>query len=239
MHDIPPLSSRAREFLDLERDLPSVPPNRRDRAVARARSAALANEVSVPLRSFWPASRMRWAVAAVLAGTAAVASATMLEWRGRSSSGGPSPARATWSARDSAGVRAAAVSPPAAPPGGPPPVPGVAESPGELATTGGPGPAATANRSAPRAALSDELRWLAPARQALARRDFGAALTAIAEHARRFREGRLVEEREALRVKALAGLGRVNEARAAAGEFRRRFPRSALLPAIAGSLAAE
>jgi len=77
---------------------------------------------------------------------------------------------------------------------------------------------------------------LAPSRAALARHDFAGALVAIADHARRFREGRLAEEREALRVKALAGLGRVQEARAAAAEFRRRFPRSALLPAITGSL---
>ncbi|HEY8924478.1 MAG TPA: hypothetical protein VIU64_08860, partial [Polyangia bacterium] len=115
----------------------------------------------------------------------------------------------------------------------------VRQAPPEATAIRGAEPAAPSNRSAPRAALSDELRVLAPARQAVARRDFGAALAAISEHARRFREGRLAEEREALRVKALAGLGNVKEARAASAEFRRRFPRSALLPAVGGALDGE
>jgi hypothetical protein len=39
----------------------------------------------------------------------------------------------------------------------------------------------------------------------------------------------LSEEREALRVKALVGLGRIAEAKRAGAAFRKRFPRSALL----------
>ena len=70
------------------------------------------------------------------------------------------------------------------------------------------------------------------ARAAVARGDFTAALSPITEHARRFKNGRLVEEREALRVKALVGLGRGEEARHAAAAFRARFPRSVLLPAV-------
>jgi len=70
------------------------------------------------------------------------------------------------------------------------------------------------------------------ARSAVARQDFGAALGLLTEHARRFKEGRLAEEREALRVRALAGLGRTEEARRAAGQFQARFPRSVLLPAV-------
>jgi hypothetical protein len=57
-------------------------------------------------------------------------------------------------------------------------------------------------------------------------------LSHIAEHARRFKDGRLTEEREALRVKSLAGLGRSDEARRAAAAFRARFPRSVLLSAV-------
>jgi hypothetical protein len=57
-------------------------------------------------------------------------------------------------------------------------------------------------------------------------------LPPIAEHARRFRDGRLAEEREALRVGALAGLGRDEEARHAASNFRTRFPQSVLGPAV-------
>ena len=70
------------------------------------------------------------------------------------------------------------------------------------------------------------------ARAAVARGDFEVALSATSEHARRFKNGRLVEEREALRVKALMGLGRAEEARHAAAAFRARFPRSVLLPTV-------
>jgi hypothetical protein len=84
----------------------------------------------------------------------------------------------------------------------------------------------------PAEAARAELRLLRQARAAVARGDFAAALSPIAEHTRRFKNGRLVEEREALRVKALVGLGRGEEARHAAADFRARFPRSVLLPAV-------
>ncbi|HVZ86508.1 MAG TPA: hypothetical protein VHG72_06045 [Polyangia bacterium] len=77
-----------------------------------------------------------------------------------------------------------------------------------------------------------ELRLLQRARAAVVRGDFEAALQVIAEHTRRFKNGRLAEEREALRVKSLAGLGRTGEARRAAAAFRSHFPRSVLLPAV-------
>ena len=84
----------------------------------------------------------------------------------------------------------------------------------------------------PADATRAELRLLREARAAVAREDFAAALPPIAEHARRFKNGRLVEEREALRVKALGGLGRTAEARHAAAAFQARFPHSVLLPAV-------
>lgn len=73
-----------------------------------------------------------------------------------------------------------------------------------------------------------ELRVLQPAQRAVARKDFASALAAVAEHQRRFPSGRLAEEREALRVRALLGLGRSGDAQRAGVAFRRRFPRSAL-----------
>lgn len=238
MDGVPPLSSRAREFLELERELPSVSAARRDRALARARSAARAGEAPVVLRPSARVSRMRWvAVAAALVCTAAAASATMLAWRSRASSEGRSSFAAA------AGVQGAGAGPRAGFRSADLPVAdpslAAAETPSEPAASRGAKPAAIANHATPREALPDELRLLAPAREALARRDFGPALAALNEHARRFREGRLVEEREALRVKALAGLGRFKEARAAAAAFRQRFPHSAVLPAIGGSPAAE
>jgi hypothetical protein len=87
-------------------------------------------------------------------------------------------------------------------------------------------------RLSPSDAARAELRLLRQARAAVARQDFAAALVPLAEHARRFKTGRLTEEREALRVKALAGLGRNDEARRAAAAFEARFPHSVLLPAV-------
>jgi len=84
-----------------------------------------------------------------------------------------------------------------------------------------------------------ELRLLRQARGAVARGDYAAALAPIGEHAHRFKDGRLAEEREALRVKSLAGLGRTDEARRAAKAFRARFPRSVLLPAVSQMPASE
>ncbi len=95
-------------------------------------------------------------------------------------------------------------------------------------------PAHAAPPLSPRAATSSEgygpeLKVLQPARTAVARSDFATALSAIAEHERRFAAGQLVEEREALRVQALWGLHRTDEARHAAIAFRKRFPESVLL----------
>jgi hypothetical protein len=74
-----------------------------------------------------------------------------------------------------------------------------------------------------------ELALLRTAREDVTRGDFAGALAVIAEHVRRFRNGALVEEREALRVKSLAGLGRHEEARRAAAAFHARFPHSVFL----------
>ena len=78
-------------------------------------------------------------------------------------------------------------------------------------------PASSSHAGAARA----ELRLLRQARAAIAREDHAAALPFLAEHVRRFNNGRLAEEREALRVKALAGAGRLDEAQLAAAAFPR------------------
>ncbi|MBX3190468.1 MAG: hypothetical protein KF819_25940 [Labilithrix sp.] len=77
-----------------------------------------------------------------------------------------------------------------------------------------------------------ERRLLDAARTALARGDHAAALASIDDHVKRYAGGRLVEEREALRVRTLADAGRADEARAAAARFKARWPRSVLLPAV-------
>jgi hypothetical protein len=81
-------------------------------------------------------------------------------------------------------------------------------------------------------AYAAELRVLRPAQQAVSRGEFTSALAAVVKHQRRFASGQLAEEREALRVKALLGLGRTADARRAGAGFRQRFPHSALLGRI-------
>jgi hypothetical protein len=82
-----------------------------------------------------------------------------------------------------------------------------------------------------------ELRLLDRARQSDARGDYGSVLAVVAEHEHGFPTGRLSEEREALRVKALVGLGHGNEAHHAGARFHRQFPRSVLLAKIDDMLA--
>ena len=79
-----------------------------------------------------------------------------------------------------------------------------------------------------------ELGLLEPARASSVRGDYGAALSAIAKHQREFPNGQLAEEREALRVRALWGLGERPAAEAAAAAFRTRYPRSGLLSWMKG-----
>jgi hypothetical protein len=81
-----------------------------------------------------------------------------------------------------------------------------------------------------------ELDLLKRAQAAYAERDFADALVLVAKHAQRFPKGRLAEEREALRVRSLAGAGRRVEARRAAAAFADRFPRSVLMPRLQEAL---
>ena len=84
--------------------------------------------------------------------------------------------------------------------------------------------------------LSAERTVLERARVALARGRSADALAALREHRRRFRRGSLSEEREALSVVALINLGQWDRARARARNFRRRHPRSMLLPVVEGAM---
>ncbi len=77
-----------------------------------------------------------------------------------------------------------------------------------------------------------ELELLQRAQAAYADRSFPSSLGLVDEHGRRFPNGRLAEEREALRVRSLRGSGRAEEATRAAAAFADRFPRSVLLPRL-------
>jgi len=79
--------------------------------------------------------------------------------------------------------------------------------------------------------LAAEQALLERARSALKIEDAAAALTLLNEHGASYPRGRLVEEREALRVLALFKAESVDAA-SAAQKFRGRFPHSIFLPAI-------
>ena len=61
-------------------------------------------------------------------------------------------------------------------------------------------------------------------------------LAALAEQAQRFPNGQMAEERESLLIQALVSLGRVDEARARAARFERRYPMSMFRTAVEMSL---
>ena len=77
---------------------------------------------------------------------------------------------------------------------------------------------------------STEFELLSRAQAAYTHRDFSRAFALIGELSRRFPNGHLAEEREALRVRSLFAVGRADEGRRAAAGFATRFPRSVLLP---------
>ena len=215
------LTPDVRALLDREREVSPVSPVMRARALARARAAITAGAVTYAPRVVRP-PRLRWAVAAMVTFAAAAAVGA-----------GAYQVRVHLAQRTDvpAVVKAIVPAAPSAPVTGLDPVPLVepAEVPPE-ARPAHAGPTTHASRTDE--AVREELRLLWLARAAVARKDFAGAMAPLSEHARRFKDGRLTEEREALRVRALAGLGRTDEARQAAQRFEARFPRSVLLPAV-------
>lgn len=80
--------------------------------------------------------------------------------------------------------------------------------------------------------LAAERRLLETARRAITSGEGPAALATLDEHQRGFPQGRLAEEREALRIQALVTAGRAGEAKVVGAAFRARFAGSLLLPAV-------
>ena len=80
-------------------------------------------------------------------------------------------------------------------------------------------PSTTSSAEAERSLLDQGRRALREGRA-------NAALSVADEHRARFPRGRLVEEREALRIRALDRLGRRDASRAAARDFMKRYPSS-------------
>jgi outer membrane protein assembly factor BamD (BamD/ComL family) len=81
--------------------------------------------------------------------------------------------------------------------------------------------------------LSLEIAALDGIRQALARKDANEALRRIVDYEAEFPSGVLGAEAAALRIQALVEAGRRSEARAELASFRRYYPTSPLLDALA------
>jgi len=225
----PELEAFLRQHRPIERHVPAA---LRARVLARAKviaasGGAIPSAPVVPPRASWiPAARgrggLRIAVAAAIA-IAAVAAGAVAALHGRSA---PAPRVA---APPSAPVTSAGPAPAGSPSLHDEPAPPIAR------------PRAT-RVGATRVGLkgdpfAGELELLQRAHTAYTRREFSLALTLIAEHARRFPRARLAEQREALRVRSLAGAGRADEAHRAAAAFAAQFPRSVLLPRVDGDRA--
>jgi hypothetical protein len=204
-------SKSVREMLAQERRIPALPAATRDRALARALETVASMAVSPPIEPT-PLPSLRWvAVMAVLGlgSTAGGAAAYKLSARVRAvPTTEIATARTPEPVVDGKTTDTAIAAP-------------------HVEGSASPSPCRQGGRPA-----HGEERLLEQARAALERQDFTAAMVLIVDHARRFRNGRLTEEREALRVKALSGLGLRDEVRRAAADFEARFPRSPLRAAV-------
>jgi hypothetical protein len=116
-------------------------------------------------------------------------------------------------------------------PAAPPPLP-MSDEPspraGEPAALAAPN-ATTKREPAGPATVAAEADLLRRADGALKAGNPSLALALLGEHLAKFPNGILIEEREAERIVVLCALGRTDEARAAAAEFRLARPRSPLL----------
>jgi hypothetical protein len=201
-----------RALIQRGRQVRPAPDLVRARALLRARAALVAGPSLAEVESaFRHARRVRVAVATVLALLGGAVAAAVVH--------APTPGSVAMSAVDDA--NAARV-----------PTFGVARR-GLVAPAPQAGRAAKPTRAGrPPATLQPaaaELHLLRRAQAAYVRGDQRATLALVAEHAQLFPYGRMAEERDALRVQALAECGRKAEARRAAATFAARYPRSVLL----------
>jgi len=204
-------------------------PEVRARVLARSRASVSGDRAFMPAR---PVERRRAApvlvwrrfrlarvalAAAIVLGLAGAAGALAALYQ-RGLLGSPGPA-----------VGSSSGTQPSAPMHAPPPVsveaPAVVVSQPAVATK----PVRVARDFRP---SSGEVELVERIHLACARHDYTVALAMIQEHARRFPRGALAEEREALRIESLAGLGSTDEARRRAAVYAARFPRSVLLPRV-------
>jgi hypothetical protein len=237
------LGPEARALIDATRDA-DVPGRRaKDRVKRRvlARVAAVALAASGSTASTTTAASVgAGAGAALTAKTALVGLAMSALIAGGVATGVVAtrgPLRPTTSATSSASVPAAPQVPVAdlasasAPPAAEDPEPPAPAAPAALARAVSPRAVATAAESHPSAraeTLEQELPLLASAQAALRSGDTDQALALLAEHARRFPQGALLEERRAAHALAMCRRGREAAAVAEGAAFVRDAPSSPL-----------
>jgi hypothetical protein len=212
--DIPAIAPDIAALLAVEREVPAMPDDARDRAFSRAQAALLvANQAPVTTQRRLLARTPFVAAAAATLLIAAVGAAAFQMQRGIDTP--PVPSAVPLAVRPAAQAQV------------PPVAPVIAAPEAGIRT-----PTATAHRRAhPRVmpqASPDELPLLRKAREAVGRGAFAEAMVMLVEHETRFPASRFVEERDALKVRSLSGLGRMEEARRAADTFRVHFPHSVL-----------
>lgn len=228
--ELSPLSAQARELLAQERARGPEDAAMKRRALERAREALQQDRPSgVALRvghSAWPAARRR-APRTVLLIAAAVAVAG-LSAAGAGFYGWPSSSPATVRPVEARSV--VAPRPPTVAPG-PLLTPSVVPEKPSPAQPDRPKSAAPVESAAATSiqTYAIEAGLLEPARRSIGSGNYAAALAALARHQREYPRGQLAQEREALRVRALWGMGQKPAAESAAAAFRKRYPRSGLL----------
>lgn len=246
---LPPLSPKARALVSAEREILPRPELERRRAVLRARTVLwhARQSVELPRRSalvaWW--KRASFAALALLGATSAFAAWIALEPAG-SLGGAPEVASApqrpvgvrvppsTRSSNDAGpGVPSALLKPaeraqtsPAAQNESKPAGVAASATPLSRSKRSSSQPSSTTRQGT----SSEELALLDRARRAVGAGDFRAALQVIEKHARSFPKSQLREEREALRVRALAGAGLSKKAGQAARDFEASYPNSVLVP---------
>jgi hypothetical protein len=226
-----PLAPGVASLLAYERDVVPQAEMVRARVLARAReSLQQADVIALAARRSRPRLRVFYAAAAGVALMAGAAAAYEMLWRPEP------PATAPRTAPQGQGrvLRSKPIAEPEAPPVM---VPEPALPSTLQAQDPAPVPGRRIGAASKSEARAEELRLLVRARQADARREYGVVLTVLAEHERRHPTGRLSEEREVLRIKALVGMGRAREARQHGATFRRHFPHSVLLHKVEDMLA--
>lgn len=205
-------SANIESLLRAERSIPAQPDAVRERVLRRAQASLGEPPVALPGAGV-PRVLVSAGAAALL--LAALGVATYLRWP-HGGEGRPSPPPAETADRDPQSLP-------------PEPVPTANAPPATSSAAATASPALPERSRTPREDEMAELHLLERARGALARGDFGNAWSVLVTHEQRFPRGRLVEEREALKVNTLLGLGRREDAHRVASDFRNRFPQSVLL----------